>query len=339
MSKTLYNLLIFFLAFSAATGLFHGILYWQLGPQMFWLDTFIAWFSALNILILATNILMLKYFYSGNYMAIFYAGIVSILLQLCYISTVYKVLISGKQFTYSAALLLISILANIIYAFAVLFANIKNQLFLKASAITAMLISMFHGARLISPLIKLPLLSADRSGNSESWIIMIGVIPSLLLIVHFVKQNLRLLPVEIEKPSIKRFQDIMLLVLFPVVLCTAIFGVMIAIETSSTLYWKKRNDQQTSTLFETFEARRFTNKQGEILRYRLLKPLNYDSSKFYPLVISLPYGGQPGTDTIRQIDGAVWAFHGKGQKCTSQRITRHDQCNQKSWWKSKVYRI
>jgi predicted peptidase len=52
----------------------------------------------------------------------------------------------------------------------------------------------------------------------------------------------------------------------------------------------------------------FVNSKGERLRYRLLKPLDYDSTKKYPIDISLPYGGQPPTDTIRQIEGAVAAL-------------------------------
>src|SRR5687768_17491809 len=101
MSKTIYSLMIFLLAFTVATGLFHGILYRQLGPQLIWLDAFLPWFSAVTVLTVATSILLLKYFYSRKFMTIFYAGIVAILFHLLYIFAFYKVLISARPFTYS----------------------------------------------------------------------------------------------------------------------------------------------------------------------------------------------------------------------------------------------
>jgi len=81
-------------------------------------------------------------------------------------------------------------------------------------------------------------------------------------------------------------------------------GLLITYQSYSQVYWGKRNFENTKALARLFEARLFVNSKGDTLRYRLLKPLNYDSKKRYPLVVSLPYGGQPGTDTIRQIEGA-----------------------------------
>jgi predicted peptidase len=40
-------------------------------------------------------------------------------------------------------------------------------------------------------------------------------------------------------------------------------------------------------LSKDFEKREFTDKQGNVMPYRLLKPENYDPDKKYPLVLFL----------------------------------------------------
>ncbi|OEJ99408.1 hypothetical protein A8C32_05910 [Flavivirga aquatica] len=50
-----------------------------------------------------------------------------------------------------------------------------------------------------------------------------------------------------------------------------------------------------------FEARVYVNAQNDTLNYRLLKPLNYDPKKTYPLVVCLSGTGGRGTDNIKQI--------------------------------------
>ena len=90
-------------------------------------------------------------------------------------------------------------------------------------------------------------------------------------------------------------------------LITVVLGILIIYQSYSQAYWGKRNFENTKALARLFEARTYVNSKGDKLRYRLLKPLNYDPKKRYPLVVSLPYGGQPGTDTIRQLEGAAAA--------------------------------
>jgi len=85
-----------------------------------------------------------------------------------------------------------------------------------------------------------------------------------------------------------------LVVLFPILMTACN-------ENKTPAYWEKKNFERAQELAQLFEARTFVNNQGEQLLYRLLKPLNYDPQKKYPLVVCLHHGGVHGNDNIAQL--------------------------------------
>jgi predicted peptidase len=88
---------------------------------------------------------------------------------------------------------------------------------------------------------------------------------------------------------------------------TVTSGIMLSSECYTSIYWSNWGYQKTKELAQLSDPGIFVSNRGDTLHYRLLQPVNYDPTKKYPLLISLPYGGQPATDTIRQIQGAVAA--------------------------------
>lgn len=57
-----------------------------------------------------------------------------------------------------------------------------------------------------------------------------------------------------------------------------------------------------------FSAETYRDDSGNSLKYRLLKPLNYDSTKKYPLVLFLHGSGERGSDNKSQLKWGVWHF-------------------------------
>ena len=49
------------------------------------------------------------------------------------------------------------------------------------------------------------------------------------------------------------------------------------------------------------------NSSSETLQYRLLKPLDYDSTKEYPLIVWLHGSTARGTDNVKQVSGSLLA--------------------------------
>ena len=57
-----------------------------------------------------------------------------------------------------------------------------------------------------------------------------------------------------------------------------------------------------------FEAQSFTDSTGQELQYRILKPVDYDSSKSYPLVLFLHDADERGDDNYSQLKWGVSHF-------------------------------
>ena len=67
---------------------------------------------------------------------------------------------------------------------------------------------------------------------------------------------------------------------------------------------KSVSQTNVTKIAELFNARTHVSMQNDTMQYRLLKPLDYDSTKQYPLVVCLSGGAGRGTDNIKQIAGS-----------------------------------
>lgn len=87
---------------------------------------------------------------------------------------------------------------------------------------------------------------------------------------------------------------------------------------------------------EAFEAREFKGADGGVLRYRLLKPLDYDPGKKYPLVLFLHGAGERGSENSRQLinGGRVWASDGWRRRHPAFVVA--PQCPEETSWTSVI---
>jgi predicted peptidase len=143
----------------------------------------------------------------------------------------------------------------------------------------------------------------QASGSLEKmaqWTNLVSNLVPLLFIMRF-SQELKRLKTNNENTSHPLFSESKLGVVGVLALLTILgFGGVFAHESYMSIYWTRRNLEKSQQLARVFEAHTFVGSQGDTLLYRLLKPLNYDSTKKYPLVVSLHHGGDHGSDNIRQ---------------------------------------
>jgi hypothetical protein len=295
MNKKLYPWLIFFLYLSGASALLQSLIYSLIGDQLFRLDSFNLWYLTMTGTALIGSILLLKYYYGGRYWFVVFTYALYCICTLCYLAVFYAILNFHKHSVYLRPLLFLCIGGGIVYGASLIFLKAENKRWLKIAG-AFMVVS--ESIRLFALVWGIP----------NSWALFAGCLTIVPFILHFSAEFRSGRADNTDRPA-RIYPGNIAGALGTVCLSlTLIFGIMISSESYSSLYWSSRSFQQTKELADLCDPGIFINSKGETLRYRLLKPLDYDSTKKYPIVISLPYGGQPPTDTIRQIEGAVAAL-------------------------------
>ncbi|HTF27838.1 MAG TPA: hypothetical protein VK625_03285 [Flavitalea sp.] len=307
MNRKYYSLLIFFLALSAVAVLFQNIFRMQLGAQFFSLDSFKWWFLVTSLTSLTISLLLLNYFHYRKYRIVFYTGIIVTIAYLCFSTVIFAMLMFQKLAGYYLPVISVHSTLYIVCAVSLIIVRRKEQGWLMMAGVFMLAGGLITLSSLIWSISSPTAQTRSMIENLTQWTSIIEILMSVAFIMHFI----------IEKKNIKRYntnsrpQSGLINVTGTAGIISFIWSLALVIsltsESYSALYWNKQNFEKTKQLAELFEFRTFVNSRGETLMYRLLKPLNYDSTKRYPLVVSLPYGGQPGTDTIKQIEGAVAA--------------------------------
>ncbi len=295
MNKKLYPWLILYLCLSGASVLLQSILYSLIGPQFFRLDSFNSWFLTTISTALIGSILLLKYYYGRKYWFVFVTYTLYCVCSLCHLIVFYTILNFSRLSNYFRPLLFLSIGVGIVYGASLIFLKAENKRWLKIAGAFMVVIELI----LLSPLVW----SITQSSASFT-----GCLISVPFILHFSGELRKGRTDNWDLPAGNYAGKIAGALGTVSLSLTLIFGIMISSESYSSLYWSNQGFQQTKELAKMCDPGIFVNSKGETLRYRLLRPLDYDSTKKYPIVISLPYGGQPPTDTIRQIEGAVAAL-------------------------------
>jgi predicted peptidase len=119
------------------------------------------------------------------------------------------------------------------------------------------------------------------------------------------RSELRLLkPEELNMSQRESVYGLRVITVIAALVPTLFLGSKLASECADVAGYTNKVTERTKRLAEPFEARTYVSNSGEILRYRLMKPINYDPQKKYPLVVCLHHGGSHGTDNIIQIDGS-----------------------------------
>ncbi|NJM25304.1 MAG: prolyl oligopeptidase family serine peptidase [Bacteroidia bacterium] len=90
-----------------------------------------------------------------------------------------------------------------------------------------------------------------------------------------------------------------------------------------------RAQAQDKTLFEKAI---FVSKQGDSLRYRILYPENFESTKKYPLVLFMHGAGERGNDNEKQLTHGADLFLSPANRKQFPCIVIFPQCQEDKYW-------
>ncbi|MES2426437.1 MAG: peptidase [Bacteroidota bacterium] len=301
MKRQFYIFTNFILGLSAVAALFQSLLFICLGAEVVRLDSFVGWLITISIVSLTGHLFVIKYYQHKRFGFPFVTGIIVVLPFLCLVAVTITILVNNNGVTYYRPMQIAYTVTSVLYALSLLTGGARKHFWLRIAGIYGFIISL---SVLVIFIYAQPVQQHFLLDKTLLWLAVAGSFMPVPFILNFVGELRTLKASKVEAPDSESADTSPGIITLIFSAFIVVLGFLLISDHSQQVYWGKKNFENTVKLYKLFEARHFINSKGDTLFYSLLKPLNYDPRKKYPLVVSLPYGGQPGTDKIRQIEGA-----------------------------------
>lgn len=295
MTKPFYQTICAGLGLSLAAGLFQSWLHFQRGVDVYMLASFRSWFLVGNVIALLTASLLLTYYYHKRFKAAFRAGLVATVISLAtllylLLATLYPLL---GQYPWVA--ILMGVLASLVYGATLATSRAGSRPWLKW---TGIVLAILSGAQLaaLAWYKDIPPYPPNATLDLiQQYLALADRIVPVLLLFNFVDE---LRSVSSDKEPIDLPTG--LLTARAIVAILAICTTVLAFQLIGDNYSYTHVSPREKALAQAFEEGSYIGSQGDTLLYRIMKPLDYDPRKRYPLVVGLPYSCR--LDNTRQID-------------------------------------
>ncbi len=291
MDRSDYRSAIFILAVTIAATLQQSIMFLLVGGALFRMEGFAFWFCVLQLVTLASTYFLLKYLHFKKYRFAFLASAVSSATGVCQSIIFLIFLMTGELRNLYIPVVFISLATGIAYSISMIVPPAGGKPWLKKTGFAMLAVA---GVLLVA---SAWIMTSGDAGTKvvlekvTQWTMLVGSLVPFFLIMNF-RSEIRTLRLEHpDMPLHRSSESLWGLAAMVTLSLTVTFGVLMARESSSTLYWRKKNAEKTREFARLCETRSFTNDKGETLTYLLMSPKDYDPAQKYPLVVTLPYGG------------------------------------------------
>lgn len=291
MTRAFYNYAIFFAILNCIISLFQSTVYFRLGAQIYYLESFIPWFVCVNLISAAGLFLILLYYRYCNFVFSFWAlsGFIGTTIFQSFV--VFGMLMGSSQYgsLYLPAMLL-SLCSGLVYSLSLITKPAGRRFWLKSVGVFGTVLGLVMIVTLIwsvNPTTPEKNRMVEKIVRLTS---LIGSLGPLLFVMNFV----------VELKSTKRnewpawyrsLENTLVFAAIAASVSSFILGANVARESAGKISWEHQQAVKAKEWEVIFETRTFVGKDRTTLKYQLLKPLDYDASKSYPLVVCLPYGG------------------------------------------------
>ena len=289
-----------FLGLSAFCALLQAILFFFVGSGVHGVNSFPAWFLVATFVNVASSLYILKYFFHKGYLGPFVAAIVVVISALFHAVVVFSINLLMDYYLPAAYMVTGS---GTIYAFALLLSDARKRVWLKWVGLVLLAASTLYIVIFVLMWDSPRMLTDGFVLKISQWASLITTLIPVGYIMNF-REEEKSLHDDNAIVSSSKIGDSLLAVGFLIALIgSGFFGFRLVTEGMRqgvvTLQARKMSQQ--------FKARTYIGAAGESMSYRLLKPLDYDSTQKYPLAVCLHGGAGWGTDNIKQFDGSLEA--------------------------------
>lgn len=307
MNRSFYYFGIFLSALLVAMGLFQSLIYLEISGHMYTLETFPTWFLVGVVVSLSYSVILLKYYRAKRYSFAFWAALVATIAGLCHSIVLYYRLMAWTSGNYYFITAFLVLATAILYGISLIFSDSGERQWLKAGGVFTLIL---HVVIMMSTIWGLNSREVMINGTVETihqWAGFAGSLIPVFFMINFLaevgasrKEHQRL-------ASIRVWEAIMITIGITTITTTLFLGPELSIERNSISRWLNRGPERAQALANPFEARTYVNSKGRSIQYRFMKPVDYDSSKKYAIVLCLHGGGGTGTDNVKQIEGSWMA--------------------------------
>jgi len=256
-------------------------------------------------------VVLLKYYRIKQYRAVFRAALGATLAMVLYYVFVYISIMAWVSRAQTAHMFIITVfvtfIAVLIYAATLVFSDAGRRPWLKAAGIFMII---YYGIMLATLVI--PMTSSEPSVNASSqklqqWTVWLEGVWPLFFIVNFVTERGTRRSADTSVPHPSWSASVIALGAAAVV-GAFIVAPKLTVEKDGMARWLNRPRELSKQYAEPFEPRTYVNDQGKSIQFRFIRPLDYDSTQRYPLVVCLHGGAGTGTGNFEQIEGSWGAL-------------------------------
>ncbi|SHJ84064.1 hypothetical protein [Pseudozobellia thermophila] len=297
-----YVLGIFFLTLDLALNIFVGMVYLQADSAVKYLSSFSSWFIACNLVGYAAMFFLIKYYLLKNYRATAISALVFVLTCSAYALVVYFMVTAQRLEGYFTTVYGATSFTLFLYGLS-LVARPKKGKWLQVAGGLALLFGFGLGLGLLVRLNTVDFGTKLLLAQVETALFVAASLLPLPFILNF-NNELRALEPQKNTGSFGLATKAVMLATLVIAL---ILSIRLASDCVSNNLRSRTPSERQKLLAAPFEARVFTADNGQKLGYRLLRPVNYDPEKSYPLAVCLHHGGGTGTENIVQVATSEFA--------------------------------
>ena len=297
LSRDFYSFAIFFVAVYILTSLIQNVVALLIGPRFLTLESFYPWLAVLQFVFIISSFALLKYYWSKGYKVAFTAALASSIVTVVQITMIYFLLMHRDWQPFYMNLAIAAITLNIVYGASLAFSKAAERPWIKLGG----WLSVFVGAcLLVTALWMLNTQDINLRLSLDKFhrlIALLGILVPVAFLMDLLTQ-LKILNNEREtKPIILREALKVAAIISILFFGMSFVGESYRSGTGRAFIPTMKVLKQAAE----FGPRNYVNDKGDTLRYRLVPPLSYDSTKKYPLIVCLHHGGAHGKDNVRQL--------------------------------------
>ncbi|RYU96914.1 carboxylesterase family protein [Emticicia agri] len=299
MTRSFYSSAIVFAAIYTVLILFKSILYLILGIQASNLPSIGGWFTFEFLTWLVWSIILLKYYHFYKHTFVFRALILSIVVSVFHFFSFLQLMQTKEILNYHIITIIGSLGAGILYAISLLSSGTGKNRWLRMAGIVLLIEGIIMTSAIIWSINSTSFMLSGTLGRIEQWVGLAGTLVPIAFIFHFLEEK----KISTDKPNAGQESWVGTINFAAVIIAMGglYFISILVLDSMDISKNARRADTHLKKIAEPFEAGIYVNNHQDTLRYRLLKPLNYDSTRQYPLVICLHGSSGSGMDNARQV--------------------------------------